>query len=729
MSDEFHDAEDLPVVDSLAPNIKKKKKNNKKKNKKAAAEETESQASEVEGGLRSESFSEASSYYDDTKEDQKSEISLPPPMKEISEYLEGKADHNDSQEREDPADETISVLDEGDREVDVGVEVEAIGNTSPSLPDRKSMKDVLRMDLPTATIIESSESLVLAKASQSAGSRAVSSNFLLESKFTQLDKDFQAKDSKSKEYIQSGTQSIKKTFKDIKDTVGGFGDMFGYKIDWEFWTKVVNDYQLVVLNDTEELNESITKGIPKEFRGIIWQLISKSKNFQLEEFYIQLKNETSIHEKAIKRDLTRTSFFTHVEQVGKLEELFNVIKAYLLFDPDVGYTQGMIFVGVPLIMNMTDLECFCILVTIMKEYNLRSLFSPEMKGLHLLLYEFDRLLEMYCPRLFNHLVKQGIKSSMFALQWFLTFFAYKFPLDIVLRIYDIVITQGMESILKFAINLMIKNESNLLTLRFDKLLEFLKDKLFNYYVNEEYVEGNNGENNGTGSSMRASRTASVSRRFSILGKRNSTTTSTNTSSSNNGYYKLDLLVSDSMEINVLPFDLKKFENEFENIYVNEKAKEKDIEELRITNGELRHEIKELETQYSNLHRDHVEIMQEMVDLKVSLPEVKSDNMDLESVIDQLRDDLEDLESKIKESSGSPDEGSNDKHFDDINLGLKSPSLPTNIESDINELLLINAQETERFANLEDELDQLLQEDEKLDQELEILKGNKKWFRW
>ena len=72
-------------------------------------------------------------------------------------------------------------------------------------------------------------------------------------------------------------------------------------------------------------------------------------------------------------------------------------------------------------MNMNESECFCLLVTLMKEYGLRDLFCPEMKGLHVLLYEFDRLLESYSPVLYNHLVKQGIKSSMYASQWFLTF--------------------------------------------------------------------------------------------------------------------------------------------------------------------------------------------------------------------------------------------------------------------------------------------------------------------
>ena len=105
---------------------------------------------------------------------------------------------------------------------------------------------------------------------------------------------------------------------------------------------MVNDYDHVVNHELDKLNQCIISGIPKEFRGIIWQLVAKSKDSQLEDFYRQLKLESSIHEKGIKRDLTRTSFFTNVEAVSKSDELFNVIKAYSLYDPDVGYTQGMI---------------------------------------------------------------------------------------------------------------------------------------------------------------------------------------------------------------------------------------------------------------------------------------------------------------------------------------------------------------------------------------------------
>lgn len=589
-------------------------------------------------------------------------------------------------------------------------------NGKPSLPNRKPIQDCLRLDQPSAQILEGTgESSNDKMRTISNSYRKDSHNFLLESKFNQLNREFESKDLKLKELINSGTENIKKTFNEIKNTVGGFSDMFDYQIDWEFWTRIVNDYESVIQNESDELNILINKGIPKEFRGIIWQLIAKSKNFQLEEFYFNLKSESSIHEKSIKRDLTRTSFFTNVEQVNKGEELFNVIKAYSLFDPDVGYTQGMIFITVPLIMNMSESECFCLLVTLMKDYNLRSLFCPEMKGLHLLLYEFDRLLEINLPNLYNHLVKQGIKSSMYASQWFLTFFAYKFPLDIVLRIYDILITQGIESILKFAVNLMIKNESNLILLKFDKLLDFLKNNLFNVYVNEEFINGDSGNTNQNDPSG-----SGVSRRFSLLGGRRSSVGGARAKSHN--YYKLNELVEDSMQINVVPLELSKFEAEFENIYLNEKSKSTEIESLRIENGKLRHDIKLLETDFSTLNRDHINIVQKMVDIKVTLPEVANDNEDLQRTITDLKEKIADLESKV---NASPAENNSES-----SLALKAPALPTTIESNIQELLTINAQETEKFANLEEELANLQMEDSKLTSELQNVKQSKWIFsRW
>jgi ecotropic viral integration site 5 protein len=105
----------------------------------------------------------------------------------------------------------------------------------------------------------------------------------------------------------------------------------------------------------------------------------------------------------------------------------------------------MQFVVGPLLLNMPDEEAFSTLVRLMKVYDLRGHFIREMRGplslslrasltalppsttraanmpsLQLRLYQFGRLLEEMLPLLHMHLVRIGIKSSMYASQWFMT---------------------------------------------------------------------------------------------------------------------------------------------------------------------------------------------------------------------------------------------------------------------------------------------------------------------
>ena len=508
-------------------------------------------------------------------------------------------------------------------------------------------------------------------------------SLLIEARQTESSSRFQAKNESQQSAINSGSDSVKKTFQNIKSTIGHMSpELLGTEpIDWDFWSRVAENYDAVVQEDPELLLQMVARGIPKEFRGIIWQLVAKSKNLQLEELYLQMKNEASVHEKAIKRDLTRTSFFTNVDAVKKADELFNVIKAYSLFDPDVGYTQGMVFIAVPLVMNMSEAECFSLLVTLMKDYGLRDLFCPEMQGLHLLLHQFDRVLESQLPALFNHLIRQGVKLLMYASQWFLTFFSYKFPLDVVLRIFDMVITQGIEVILQLAINLMLQNEENLLLLKFDHLLEFLKLNLFNVYVSDDFVESPEKE----------------TRRFSLLGRKQQ--------GNPKNYYKLDAFVTDALLVKIVPADLTRYKQEFESLCEKDAARLHDIERLKVENGSLRHEIKEVESQYYKLSQSHIKVVQQLVDIKMRLPDMRNDVEETRSTVNELQTDIKALEEKLKSNP---------------------QGLSEDTETRIQELLAENAKETERFSNLEEKMSQLTIENNKLTAELKQSHGQK-WF--
>lgn len=237
------------------------------------------------------------------------------------------------------------------------------------------------------------------------------------------------------------------------------------EVDWTFWGSVVQGYEQVALTHPKELSKAIQQGIPPVIRGAVWQLMSSSKSVDLEEAYKALLKLSSPHEKAIMKDLNRTfpnhKYFKEGGGVGQ-EGLFMVVKAYSLYviylvshlamlisvdryDQEVGYTQGLAFIVAALLLNvrpppslafsqcfqltflpkMPDEEAFCVLVRLMDSYNLRSHYTAEMQGLQLRLFQFDRLVEEILPLLHTHFVRKGVKSSMYASQWFMTLFSYR----------------------------------------------------------------------------------------------------------------------------------------------------------------------------------------------------------------------------------------------------------------------------------------------------------------
>lgn len=64
-------------------------------------------------------------------------------------------------------------------------------------------------------------------------------------------------------------------------------------------------------------------------------------------------------EKTIKRDLgARTSYSKYLMAAGLQDGLFGICKAYALYDESVGYAQGMNFIAMPLLFNVSSLLIF-----------------------------------------------------------------------------------------------------------------------------------------------------------------------------------------------------------------------------------------------------------------------------------------------------------------------------------------------------------------------------------
>lgn len=106
---------------------------------------------------------------------------------------------------------------------------------------------------------------------------------------------------------------------------------------------------------SKDLIHYVRFGIPPSIRGMAWQLISRAKNEELVRTYIQLLKEPSPYDKMIQRDLARTfpghNYFKESDGQGQ-EGLYNVVRAYSVYDKDVGYCQGLAFIVGPMLLNV-----------------------------------------------------------------------------------------------------------------------------------------------------------------------------------------------------------------------------------------------------------------------------------------------------------------------------------------------------------------------------------------
>ncbi|KAK7057167.1 ABC1-domain-containing protein [Favolaschia claudopus] len=361
-------------------------------------------------------------------------------------------------------------------------------------------------------------------------------------------------------------------------------------IDWDFWGAVISDYQQYASDHPEQLARAIAKGIPSTLRGMMWQLMAASKDPELESTYLKLLKESSSHEKAITRDLGRTfphhDFFTDGQGIGQ-ENLFNVLKAYSIYDEAVGYCQGLPFVVAILLLNMPDEEAFSLLVRLMQVYDLRGHFLPEMPKLQLRLVGFDRLVEEMLPVLHVHFLREGIKSTMFCSQWFLTMFSYRFPLDIVFRIYDNCLASGIEAMFGFGVQLLMKNEDLLLALKFDQILAFLNNQLFDRYKVELVGDGDAGEEEKP-------------------------------------QYLVDQFVQDAVSLRITPFMLDAYAREYEDLVRETNKHAMEVDELRNSNRVLSASVKSMEKSLAQLNDEHVHVLNELVKSRLRNEELEGE---------------------------------------------------------------------------------------------------------
>lgn len=247
--------------------------------------------------------------------------------------------------------------------------------------------------------------------------------------------------------------------------------------------KQLEDWEVCQLKNAAKLKKRIRKGIPDALRGRVWCHLAGSTQMMLNNpggFRELLLKPECKSEDSILRDIGRTfpkHYLFHDSNSLGQHALLNVLRAYALHDPEVGYCQGMGFLSALFLSYMPEEQAFWHLVACLnhKRYDLANVYRPRMPKVPEVIYIFEQLMRELLPQLSAHLEREGLHPTMYLSQWFITLFTYSFPFEFVTRVWDIFLNEGWKIVFRVALALMKINQKSLLALKFEGIMEFFRD--------------------------------------------------------------------------------------------------------------------------------------------------------------------------------------------------------------------------------------------------------------
>jgi hypothetical protein len=178
------------------------------------------------------------------------------------------------------------------------------------------------------------------------------------------------------------------------------------------------------------------------------------------------------------KSLSQNSLSGEALGIGQGQDsLRRILRAYSMYDTDVGYCQGMNFIAAMLLTFLSEEEAFWLLVVVMNEepYKLREMFGEDMAGTHEVLYIAEKLLAQFLPNLARQMEEEMIHVSMFVTPWLLTVYTSTFPFDLVVRVWDSFLVEGWKVVYRVMLSLLEHASKDLVELQFEEILNYFRD--------------------------------------------------------------------------------------------------------------------------------------------------------------------------------------------------------------------------------------------------------------
>jgi len=216
-------------------------------------------------------------------------------------------------------------------------------------------------------------------------------------------------------------------------------------------------------------------------RGQVWLLRMKANREQMEQrqttSYSSLKDYPVSEEftEQIGKDIDRTyPQYDLFQQPDVQRVMYNILRSVAAYRVELGYCQGMGYVAGFLKTLMPEEDTFWLMIKIIDQFNMSEFWAGTLSGLPRSFYVLERLMESEMPKLSAHFNKVELQTSMYATPWMMTLFLYNYSIPFSMRIWDLLLFEGINYVYPIALSILMIHEEQMLKMDFDQLVQFLQ---------------------------------------------------------------------------------------------------------------------------------------------------------------------------------------------------------------------------------------------------------------
>jgi len=261
------------------------------------------------------------------------------------------------------------------------------------------------------------------------------------------------------------------------------------------------------IKNKKKFLDRVSKGPPDSFRWLAWKICAginistEVGESILDHFYYKPLDEDS--ETQIRKDLPRTLGEDFCYDHPEIENiLYKILRAFANLDKDVKYCQGMNFL-VRFLLMISDFnphETFLMIVYLFSKnsFNTESEYSifNGVRGFYLdnfiilkfYIYVFNYYFEKNMSNLYHHVNKLELPIEVWILKWFQTLYAIYLPTSSVARLWDCLISIGLDFIIDFTLAILKSKEKKILKINEAfELVDFFKTEFCNNMTEIEEI--------------------------------------------------------------------------------------------------------------------------------------------------------------------------------------------------------------------------------------------------